>query len=136
MSKGELVPHRVHVNTTAQGPAPPSFLYPIFELLDILSKHEATDPRDKVYALLGLSTEFVGPLQVKVDYTKNWATLLQGVTTQILGSRVSVHTWDTTEYAVITEYGPPLGTIEKAGAGEIVSFRSPVCHGVRGQESV
>ena len=32
-------------------------VWPLNELIDVFSTHKATDPRDKVYALLGLSSD-------------------------------------------------------------------------------
>jgi hypothetical protein len=59
-------------------------------LLDVLArfKHtEATDPRDKIYALLGLVTDSIG---VEVDYTKSVAETYTGVAVALINSSANL----------------------------------------------
>ena len=89
----------------------PSFnILPLGELLRLFQGNEATDKRDKVYALLGLSSDNDISPQLRPDYTKSWSTLFQQVIKHILGSSPLVET-DDTEQAIIFESGSVLGTI-------------------------
>jgi hypothetical protein len=59
-------------------------------LLDVLArfKHtEATDPRDKIYALLGLVNDSIG---VEVDYTKSVAETYAGVAVALINSSANL----------------------------------------------
>jgi hypothetical protein len=129
-------PFRLHDTVLAEDSTyiQPSCTLALTELLDTFHNHAATDPRDKVYALLGLIANTGGPLRIKADYTKSWATLLHEVITQILGADVFVYTMGEKEQAVISGPGCPLGIITKHAETGAHSFRSPIFHGIIAQE--
>jgi hypothetical protein len=100
------------------------------ELLERFHMHDATDRRDKIYALLGLSNDFYQSPMMRVDYAKPWHVLLHDIVAQFLGPAVSINTWEEKEEAVILGSGCPLGTFyHKSGGG--LAFRSPTFTGVR-----
>lgn len=75
---------------------------PLGELPDMYHTSEATNLRDKVYALLGMSSDGPGSFWIWPDYTiarKNLLKLL--VRLLITGDEVAVGTWDGEEIAVI-----------------------------------
>jgi hypothetical protein len=94
------------------------------ELLDHFHTREATNRRDKIFALLGMchnadeSTDFPEP-----DYMKTWSAIFRETTNHLFGSSVKVRTWDDRELAVFTCQGHPLGTVrklERTGTFEII----------------
>jgi hypothetical protein len=86
-------------------------LFPLPKLLDMFRGHAATDRRDKVYALLGLSTD-LGSSELQVDYARSWSALFREVILYIFGPLTTITTWDLHEQAIITGPGYPLGTIK------------------------
>lgn len=104
----------------------PSFnVLPLGDLLRLFQNHEATDKRDKIYALLGLSSDNDNSPNLRPDYTKSWATLFRQVITHILGASPVASTWDNKEHAVIIEMGSVLGTVSK-GLSNTMTVVSPV----------
>ncbi|KAF2686157.1 hypothetical protein K458DRAFT_208860 [Lentithecium fluviatile CBS 122367] len=61
---------------------------PLPELIDMFRTHEATDCRDKVYALLGMSTLRQTLNQVSPDYELDWHTFFKRTARQVLGSKL------------------------------------------------
>jgi hypothetical protein len=59
-------------------PNPLDFL-PLGELLELFHTRKASDQRDKVFALLGVShtTSVLGP-PLQLDYTLTWSTVSRG----------------------------------------------------------
>jgi hypothetical protein len=109
-------------------------LAPLTELLERFHMHDATDRRDKIYALLGMSNDFYGSPTLRVDYDKPWSVLLHDVVAQFLGPNVSINTWEEKEEAVVIGYGCPLGTFYYKSEGGL-AFRSPSFTGVRSFET-
>lgn len=107
----------------------PSFnVLPLGDLLRLFQGHEATDRRDKIYALLGLSSDNDVSPQLRPDYTKSWSTLFQQVIKHVLGSSPLVKT-DDTEQAIIFESGSVLGTVS-LGFHDELFVQSPVFGGL------
>jgi hypothetical protein len=100
------------------------------ELLERFHMHDATDRRDKIYALLGLSNDSHLSPMLRVDYAKPWPVLLHDIVAQFLGPAVSINTWEEKEEAVIIGSGCPLGTFYSKPDGRL-AFRSPSFTGVR-----
>jgi hypothetical protein len=48
---------------------------PLAELVDMFHTRQASDPRDKVYALLGISSDDPGEASLQPDYTISWEEL-------------------------------------------------------------
>ena len=90
---------------------------PLGELIDRYHTHEATKRHDKVYALLGMSSDNLSKANLLPDYGVLWEDLLQRLTKFLLCEKVSVETWPDTEIAVIKSKGRILGkvSLEKSG---------------------
>jgi hypothetical protein len=95
-------------------------IQPLAELIEMFHSRDATNPRDKIYALLGLSTD---PSLLAVDYKIRWCDLLQNLIYKIFGPLVTVATWPKTEgkpevehqAAVIGAHVCILGRISRIG---------------------
>ncbi|KAL8381125.1 hypothetical protein RB595_005419 [Gaeumannomyces hyphopodioides] len=79
---------------------------PLAELVDMYHTRQATFALDKVYALLGMSSDDLG---IKVDYGSSWKNLVRELFNP--SNAVSVSTWDTNEVAVIEAKGYVLGKV-------------------------
>jgi hypothetical protein len=79
-------------------------------LLDSFHLHEATDQRDKIFAILGMcSPETIGTLEP--DYTKPWTTIWANAIEQILGPRTTITTWAESKQACMTVSGYILDSL-------------------------
>lgn len=67
-----LVMHATKSTQTIQGSARLNIL-PLRVLVEMFHNNDATDRRDKIFALLGMSSE--DSLRIRVDYTKPWEVL-------------------------------------------------------------
>lgn len=65
---------------------------PLAELLERFHQHSATDVRDKIYALLGLSSDLQNTSVMQADYTKSWSALLEDVIKHYLGHTANITT--------------------------------------------
>ena len=72
---------------------------------------KATDIRDKVYALLGMSRDDPYEASLLPDFEVSWAELFQQLVKFVLGKDVSVETSDHSQRAVIKSKGCVLGHI-------------------------
>ena len=84
---------------------------PLGELLDMFHAHEATWRHDKVYALLGMSTDARNAVDLLPDYKISWGEVFQRLIKFLLHKQVSVKTWDKNEVAVIKSNGRILGEV-------------------------
>ncbi|KLU85042.1 hypothetical protein MAPG_04074 [Magnaporthiopsis poae ATCC 64411] len=88
---------------------------PLGELVDMFHTREATNPLDKVYALLGMSSD--DPRDPKTaglyeaDYTASWAEVFRKLIQFSLSDQVSVDTWNKQAMAVVRGKGHILGKI-------------------------
>ncbi|KAI8228762.1 Heterokaryon incompatibility protein 6, OR allele [Colletotrichum sp. SAR 10_86] len=80
------------------------------ELTDLYHTQNATDRRDKIYALLGMSTD--APSELVPDYRISWQSLFSRLLRSFLSEDASISTWDSQETALIQTKGRILGTIE------------------------
>ncbi|KAL5328184.1 hypothetical protein ACEPPN_001680 [Leptodophora sp. 'Broadleaf-Isolate-01'] len=76
------------------------------ELVDMFRSRQASDPRDKVYALLGMSSDDPG---IQPKYNISWEELFQNLVKFVLGKDVSVET--SSQKAVIRGKGCILGQV-------------------------
>lgn len=130
-SSGELqlLPKLANLQTTS---TLPSFkVLPLGDLLEMFQDHEATDQRDKIYALLGLSSDNDISPDLHPDYTKNWSTLFHQVIVHVLGSSPTINTWNDKEQAVVSDLGCILGTITM-GISNTISVIAPIFSGIGG----
>jgi len=81
------------------------------ELVDMFHAREATDRRDKVYALLGMSLDDPSLAGLSADYLASWESLFRKLITFFLSDRVTVKTWGDKEVAVIRGKGRVLGEV-------------------------
>ncbi|PYI07878.1 HET-domain-containing protein [Aspergillus sclerotiicarbonarius CBS 121057] len=85
---------------------------PISELIDRYHTHEATWSHDKIYGLLGMSSDDPDIPALKPNYELPWDTVFRQVLEYIIPRPVSVTTWSDKEAAVIKTKGYILGMIE------------------------
>jgi hypothetical protein len=81
------------------------------ELIDMYHTHEATKRHDKIYALLGMSSDGPSAAGLSPDYTVPWKKLLQRLVEFIIFKEVLVETWDERDIAVIKGRGCILGQV-------------------------
>ncbi|KAI0380264.1 heterokaryon incompatibility protein-domain-containing protein [Hypomontagnella monticulosa] len=78
---------------------------------NILIIHEATERSDKVYALLGMSSDGLASHGLQPDYNTSWDDLFGRVIQFILGQQVFVKTWPNNELALVRAKGYVLGAV-------------------------
>ena len=74
---------------------------PLIQLLDMYRFHEVTKPHDKVFALLGTSSDTFGLRSVVQDYQMPFKTLFHRVARHIFGPKVGMVVWEKEQVAVI-----------------------------------
>ncbi|KAF2175471.1 HET-domain-containing protein, partial [Zopfia rhizophila CBS 207.26] len=85
---------------------------PLGELIDMYRTHEATQRHDKVFALLGMSSDNLGKANLLPDYRVPWEELLQRLTKYLLCEEISVETLGgDREIAVVKSKGCILGRV-------------------------
>lgn len=84
---------------------------PLGELVDMYHTHKATKRHDKVYALLGMSSDDLSKANLLPDYRVPWKELLQRLAKFLLTERISVETWSNKEIAAIKSKGCILGKV-------------------------
>ncbi|KAK0707277.1 heterokaryon incompatibility protein-domain-containing protein [Lasiosphaeris hirsuta] len=90
---------------------------PLGGLIDMYHTREATDPRDKVFALLGMSSDdssIIEAAGLSPDYGILWEELWKRLVKFILGGQTSVSAWPDRETAVIEGKGCVLGVVSSA----------------------
>jgi hypothetical protein len=73
---------------------------PLGELVDAYHAHKATERHDKIFALLGMSSDAIGVGDLRPDYQTPWETLLRRLVMFLLGNQVSISTWESKEIAI------------------------------------
>jgi hypothetical protein len=66
---------------------------PLGELIDMYHAHEAARPHDKVYALLGMSSDDLSRSNILPNYNISWKELLRRLVKFLLPEDISVETW-------------------------------------------
>ncbi|KAH7061022.1 heterokaryon incompatibility protein-domain-containing protein, partial [Paraphoma chrysanthemicola] len=84
---------------------------PLGELMDMYHAHEATKRHDKVYALLGMSSDDLSKVDLLPDYGVPWEELLQRLAKFLLSEKISVEACRDREIAVIKSKGRILGKV-------------------------
>jgi hypothetical protein len=87
------------------------------ELMDMYHAHEATKPHDKVYALLGMSSDDLSKVGLLPDYDVPWDELLQRLAKFLLSEKISVETWGDKEITAIKSKGCVLGKVTSVQSG-------------------
>ncbi|KAK3179011.1 hypothetical protein OEA41_001150 [Lepraria neglecta] len=85
------------------------------ELIEMYHTREASMRHDKVFALLGMSSDDPIAADLLPDYKTPWKILLERLVRFLLGGQVSVKTWADTEMAVIKSKGCILGQVSSKG---------------------
>jgi hypothetical protein len=88
---------------------------PLGELIDMYHTYEATNRHDKIYTLLGISSDDPIAADLLPDYEIPWERLLERLIRFLFGGQVSVKTWAETEMAVIKSKGCILGQVSSEG---------------------
>ncbi|KAE8384977.1 heterokaryon incompatibility protein-domain-containing protein [Aspergillus alliaceus] len=83
----------------------------LVELIDMYHTREATKKYDKVYALLGMSSDAPNNVDLLPNYELPWNTLFNQIIASIFEEVHSVETWPNKEIAVIKAKGYILGRI-------------------------
>jgi hypothetical protein len=84
---------------------------PLGDLMDAYHTHNATDRRDKVYALLNMSTDDTDAAGLLPDYEISWEKFIWRLIKFRLCKDVSVKTWGDRGIAVIKSKGRILGKL-------------------------
>lgn len=84
---------------------------PLGELIDMYHTHKATKRHDKVFALLGMSSDDLSRANLLPDYSVPWEELLQRIAEFLFTESVSVATYGRQEVAIITIKGFVLGQV-------------------------
>ncbi|KAF4441561.1 seryl-trna synthetase, partial [Fusarium albosuccineum] len=89
------------------------------ELVDMYHNRDATDRRDKVFALLGMSSDNSIPADLSPDYSVSWKDLFHRLIKFLVGKQASVETWEDKEITVIKSMGYVIGQVASVqSAGE------------------
>ena len=90
---------------------------PLSQLIDMYHSYEATLRHDKVYALLGMSSDDLDTADLSPNYEVPWKELLARLIKFLLGEHVSVNSWNHREIAVINCRGCVLGRVAVEWSG-------------------
>ncbi|KAJ8130370.1 hypothetical protein O1611_g3262 [Lasiodiplodia mahajangana] len=85
-------------------------LRPIGELIDMYHTRKSTILHDKVFALLGMSSDEIAP-RLPLNYHVSWDSLLRRLVEYLLGNEVAVTTWPGLETAKIQGKGSVIGKV-------------------------
>ncbi|KAF5699263.1 ACB 4-hydroxyacetophenone monooxygenase [Fusarium mundagurra] len=88
-------------------------IFPLAQLVDMFHGHQASDRRDKIYALLGMCSDDPRVSGLLVNYDISWATLFKQLVNSILSDASYVDTWDNRELAVIRIKGCVLDAVSE-----------------------
>jgi len=86
-------------------------IQPLGELIDMFHTHKATECVDKVYSLLGMSSDDPSAAGLSPNYEVPWEELFQHLVELLLREPESVKTWRNREMAVIKSKGCILGQV-------------------------
>ncbi|KAN0068665.1 Heterokaryon incompatibility protein (HET) domain containing protein [Elaphomyces granulatus] len=92
---------------------------PLSELIDMYHAHEAARRHDKVYALLGMSSDDLSKVNLSPDYNVRWEELLQRLVKYLLCEEIFVETWGDREIAIIKSKGCILGKVSSVRSNNI-----------------
>ncbi|KNG90910.1 hypothetical protein ANOM_000703 [Aspergillus nomiae NRRL 13137] len=89
---------------------------PLAELAIMYKDCEATDRRDKVYALLNMGSDNNASKSLLPDYSLPWKDVFDRLIRFYAGEQVCVQTWDDEDIAVIKGKGCVLGVVSTEGS--------------------
>jgi hypothetical protein len=83
----------------------------LHELIDMFQSRCATDPRDKVYALLGMSSDDSDSKTLDADYSKSWPEVFRDLVQMTFGSNVDLSMSTSMGIAFVRVKTYPIGRI-------------------------
>ena len=90
----------------------------LIDLVDRFHAHDATDPRDKIYALWGLCCDSTLMANLRPDYRKSWKVLLEELAKSVFGNDAFVSAHSNKQMILVYVSGHDLGKIDEvSGAG-------------------
>ena len=95
---------------------------PLGVLVDMFHTRKATVALDKVYALLGMSSDDPSAAGLSADYNSSWETVFRKLVIFSLSSQISVETWDKKEVAVIRGKSYILGEVSEV-EGDTITWK-------------
>lgn len=104
------------------------------ELIDQYRNHETTIPHDKVYALLGMSSDDTSMAGLEPNYKLAWAELSQRLVRFLLGNKVAIETAENTGVATIKGKGIVLGTVSSINTTQ--GWETEVTIGIAGSRTI
>ncbi|KAK4449782.1 heterokaryon incompatibility protein-domain-containing protein [Podospora aff. communis PSN243] len=84
---------------------------PLLDLVRMYHDRDATDRRDKIFALLGMSSNI--PPGISTNYNVSWSSIFHDLTASIVGGRAVIKTEEDQEVAIIHTPFHILGTVSK-----------------------
>jgi ankyrin repeat protein len=84
---------------------------PLSELIDMYHTHEATERHDKVYALLGMSSDDLSKASLSPNYRLPWEEVFRDVVKFLLHDKISVEILGLKQTALIKSKGCLLGKV-------------------------
>ncbi|KAL9473464.1 hypothetical protein ACSS6W_007844 [Trichoderma asperelloides] len=88
------------------------------ELIDMYHAHEATERHDKIFALLGMSSDNPATAGLIPNYKITWDELMAQAVRFVLGEKVVVKTWVHLQAAVISAKGYVIGIVTSVRSTE------------------
>jgi hypothetical protein len=86
---------------------------PLGELIDMYHTHEATELHDKVFALLGMSSDDLSKASLSPNYGIPWEELFQNLIKFLLYDKISTETLGHKQIALINSKGCILGKVSR-----------------------
>jgi hypothetical protein len=93
-------------------------IYKLGQLLDLYHEYEASKRHDKIYALMGMSSDDLESAGFSPDYDAPWHDLLKQVISHILNAYVRIYTWPDREVAIVRGLGFIIGQIISIADGD------------------
>lgn len=91
---------------------------PLGELIDMYHAHEATERHDKIFALLGMSSDNPTVAGLVPNYKISWDKLMAQAVRFILGEKVLIKTWAHLQAAVVSAKGYVIGSVTSVRSTE------------------
>jgi hypothetical protein len=84
------------------------------ELISMYNTHQATQPHDKIYALLGMASDDISDAGLAPDYSVPWQQIQLRILSWVLGDKISVKMWPERDVAEIKGKGRVYGRVMTA----------------------
>lgn len=97
-------------------------LAPLADLLNIYRHREATDPRDKLFALLGMASDIHIPAELLPDYSVPWQSVYSRLFRHFVGQDALVKTFNTPDVVTAQARGWVVASLDTAFAPDVGSL--------------